>query len=256
MKALVLAAGYGTRLYPLTKNLAKPLVTVADKTILQHIIEKLEKIATIDEIFVTTNHTFFDQVERYLGRMKSSKKITVFNDGTTTNENRLGAVGDIHFTIERANINDDLLVIAGDNLFGFSLQEFISFFQEKGQSAIALRDLEHPDAVRKRFGVCILEGSQVIDFQEKPEEPKSTLAATACYLYHKDDLPLIRNAKREELGDAPGNLFKHVVENSGGHGFSFKEHWFDIGSHENLSIARKHYYDLHLNEKESKEITK
>ena len=242
MKALVLAGGYGTRLYPLTKNLAKPLVTVADKTILQHILEKLENITEIDEIYVVSNNRYYEQIKSYLQRMECTKPIAVINDGTNSNEDRLGAVGDIHFSIKEANIQDDLLVIAGDNLFGFELEDFVKFFKGKNKTILAMRDLNSVEAVREKFGVCILEGTKIVDFQEKPEEPKSTLAATACYLFSKDDIHLVGKLIEIGGGDSPGDLLKYVAEKSEAHGFTFHNHWFDIGSHENLNAARKVYY--------------
>ncbi len=246
MRALVLAAGYGTRLKPLTNNLAKPLVTVADKTILQHIIEKLEDIEEIDEIYVVSNNRYYEQIKDYLIRFTFSKRIAVLNDGTNTNEDRLGAVGDIHFAIKEANVDDDLLVINGDNLFGFSMQDFIDFSKKKNASAVALRDLKKAEAVRKKFGVCILEGSKIVDFQEKPEEPKSTLASTGCYFYPKKDLVLIDEYVRTSEAENTGELLKFISEKSEVHGFVFHKHWFDIGNHDNLYAARKVYYAKHI----------
>ena len=128
MKALILAAGYATRLYPLTENQPKPLLPIADKPILEHILLKIEKIAQLKEVIIITNDRFYPKFTDWVKTTKITLKIKILNDGTASNEDRLGAIGDIHFTIQQEKINENLLVIAGDNLFGFSLAEFVRFF--------------------------------------------------------------------------------------------------------------------------------
>tara|TARA_Y100000034_G_scaffold129472_1_gene186004 strand:+ start:140 stop:868 length:729 start_codon:yes stop_codon:yes gene_type:complete len=237
-----LAAGYATRLGELTKNKSKPLLEVANKPIVQHIADKVQQIPDIDEIFVVTNNKFYQDFLDWKNSYESSLKITIVNDNTVSNDDRLGAVGDIHFVIENMKVRDDLLVIAGDNLFGFSLPSFVDYFTEReNKSIVAFKDLQDPLKVKGRYGVGILHGSQVIDFEEKPQEPRSTLAATACYLFSRDDLYLVREVA-EDLGcDAPGNLVKHLATKSEMHGFVFTDHWFDIGSLDQLEEAGKLY---------------
>jgi len=241
MKALILAAGYATRLYPLTENIPKSLIKVGDKTIVEHILNKIEKIDIIDEIFLVTNNKFHQNFMGWFNNYKSNKKIKIINDKTLNNEDRLGAVGDINFVLKKENINDNLLVIAGDNLFGFSLITFLDFHKEKKSSVVAFHDLKDLMKVKGKYGVGILEGSRVVDFEEKPLVPRSSLASTACYLFSKRDLSLVSNLMNEERADNPGDLIKYLTRKSEVHGFVFDEHWFDVGSFESLDIARRSY---------------
>jgi len=241
MKALILAAGYATRLYPLTKDQPKPLIKVGDKTIVEHILAKIEKIDEIDEIFLVTNNKFYQHFVDWHDNYQSNKNIKIINDGTLSNEDRLGAVGDLNFVLKKENIKDDLLLIAGDNLFGFSLRDFINFNKDKKTSIVAFYDLKDLMKVKGKYGVGILNGSKVIDFEEKPLVPRSSLASTACYLFSRDDLNLVDVLINEKSADNPGDLIKYLTERSEVHGFVFDEHWFDVGSFESLDIARKKY---------------
>ena len=239
MKALVLAAGYATRLYPLTKDRPKPLLKVGDKAIVEHILEKIESLSEIDEVFIVTNDRFYQHFVNWQSNYTYSKKITLVNDGTLSNEDRLGAVGDLNYVINKESIDDDLLVIAGDNLFGFSLQKFMNTYN--GRSMVALRDLKDVEKVRNKHGVAVTEGSKVVQFQEKPAEPLSSLASTACYIFSSDDLLLVNSLVEQGIVDNPGDLIVSLVESSEIHGFVFDEHWFDIGSHESLKEAEEMY---------------
>ncbi len=245
MKALILAAGYATRLYPLTQNRPKPLLEVGGKAIIDHIVEKIAAVSEIDTIYVVTNTRFYSSFKEWSIHKKTSKLtklIKIINDGTCTNDDRLGAVGDIHFVINQENIDDDLLVIAGDNLFGFSLSDFVRFFYKQDRaSVVAFRDLKDPEKVRGKYGVGILEESKVIGFEEKPLQPQSTLASTACYLFNKQDLPLVEKSINQGKADNPGDLVRFLTKYSTVHGFVFTEHWFDIGSFESLEEAKRVY---------------
>ena len=241
IKVLVLAAGYATRLYPLTENTPKPLLKVGSKSIIEHILSKLETVKGADQVYVVTNDKFYPVFVDWSKRVKSPFKLKILNDGTKNNEDRLGAVGDIHFVVKQEKIKDDLLVIAGDNLFGFSLFDFIGFFKSKNSSVVAFHDLKDKDKVKGKYGVGILEGSKVVDFEEKPLMPKSGLASTACYFFKKSDLSHIHNLLKAGKADAPGNLIKYLAENSKVHAFVFDEHWFDVGTFESLEEAKKVY---------------
>ena len=156
MKTLILAAGYATRLYPLTENTPKPLLEVGNKKILEHIFAKLESVKGVSEVYIVTNHKFYPAFTDWAAGFKSPFKINILNDGTLSNEDRLGAVGDIHFTVQQEKINDDLLVIAGDNLFGFSLNDFSDFFKSKNSSVVAFHDLKNVEKVKSKYGVGML----------------------------------------------------------------------------------------------------
>ena len=241
IKALILAAGYATRLYPLTENQAKPLLEVGGKPIIEHILDNIKKVKVITEVLVVTNARFHHDFEVWLNHYNYPKKIKIINDGTINNTDRLGAVGDINFVLKEEEIKDDLLVIAGDNLFGFSLEKFISFYKQLNKSGVALFNIKDKEKIRKKLGVGILNGTKIIEFQEKPVEPKSTFAATACYYFVKNDLNLVKQAVEKGYADNSGDLIRYLVKTSEAHGYVFSEHWFDIGSPESLTAAKEVY---------------
>ncbi len=239
MKALVLAAGYATRLYPITEHTPKPLLKVGGKPIVEHILHKLKEVKEISAVFLVTNHRFYQSFRSWL--LQDWPEVQLINDGTLNNEDRLGAVGDLNFVLQEEEINDDLLVIAGDNLFGFSLKDLVKFFQDKRKSVVALHDLKEKEKVKKRYGVAQLESSKIIHFEEKPALPKSSLASTACYLFAKEDLPQVAKALQQGKADNPGDLIQWLVKNSEVQGFVFTEHWFDVGTPESLAEAENFY---------------
>lgn len=242
MKCIILCAGYGTRLYPLTIDKPKPLLDIDGKTLLDHIIDKIELIQEIDEIFIVANEKFYLQFIWWLNHYKGRKKIEIINDGTSANESRLGGIGDLALAIESKNIDDDIFAIAGDNLFFFDVKRFIDFFNDKKGIAVALYDVKSLDEAKK-FGVVALDSSlKIIDFEEKPEAPKSTLISTACYIFRKEDLQGIKDyMKTSNNKDGPGFLIKHFYPKKDVYGFVFNEPWFDIGSIEQYNAVRKMY---------------
>ncbi len=241
MKVIILAAGYATRLYPLTLNTPKPLLKVAGKTIVEHLIAKIEQIPDINQIYIVTNNKFYDHFQEWKNNFNSKISLKIVNDKTTCNEDRLGAVGDINFVVKNEKINNDLLVIAGDNLFDFSLVEYVNFYQNLNRSGVAFRDLKDKELIRNKFGVGVMAGTKIIDFEEKPAEPKSTLASTACYFFIKDDLKLIGELVNSGKVDNSGEMIKWLIEKSEAHAFVFNEQWFDIGGFEQLEEAEQFY---------------
>lgn len=173
MKCLVLAAGYATRLYPLTKNFPKPLLDVAGKTILDRLIDDLDTIDSIDEFIIVSNHKFIDIFEEWKLKCSCSKQITLLDDGSVCNEDRLGAVKDIAFAIEKLGVNDDLMVIAGDNLLDFSFRGFYEFFTQKNKTCI-MRHYEPEVEKLRKTGVAVIDDAdKVLKMQEKPHNPAS-----------------------------------------------------------------------------------
>ncbi len=242
MKVIILAAGYATRLYPLTLDTPKPLLNVAEKAIVEHILEKIESVKGVEKVFIVTNDKFYTSFMDWKRGYKERLQIDVINDGTKSNEDRLGAVGDIDFVLQSEQIEDDVMVVAGDNLFGFSLQGFVDdFINGGGKSLVALRDLKDKDKVKQKFGVAMVDDTKIINFEEKPEFPKSTLASTACYLFSKHDLQMIGRLRREGKADNSGDLVRWLVEHSEVRGFVFTEHWFDVGTLELLKEADEVY---------------
>ncbi|MDP3639595.1 MAG: nucleotidyltransferase family protein [Nanoarchaeota archaeon] len=246
MKVLILAAGYATRLYPLTKDTPKPLLPVAGKPIIEYIVEKMKDLYEVTEVYVVTNARFHEHFSRWLDHYSSGnpipKPLTLLNDGTRSNEDRLGAVGDIQFVVQRENVQEDLLVIAGDNLFGFSLRDFVAFYTENNRaSSVVLYDRQDKEAIKGRYGVAVLNESRIIDFEEKPQMPKSTLTSTACYLFNKEDLGLVAQALQHGKADNPGDFVRFLVQQSCMNGFVTNEPCFDVGTLESLQEAEELY---------------
>ena len=161
MKCLILAAGYATRLYPLTKDTPKPLLEIAGKSILERLLDKISVIDKIDHVYVVTNSRFAHAFNDWVGSYQYSKPITVIDDGTTSNENRLGAIGDIQYVLDQTGIADDLMILAGDNLFDFDLREFEQFFQEKNADVITAYEISDIE-LQRRVGIVELDSSAKI----------------------------------------------------------------------------------------------
>lgn len=232
MKCLILAAGYATRLYPLTENFPKPLLDVAGKSIIDWIIEDLESKCSISQYVIVSNHKFLSQFLSWKEKHPAGNKIVVLDDGSTENENRLGAVRDIAFAIREAAINEDLLVLAGDNLLDFSLQGFINYYKEKNATCV-MRHFEPEKAKLQRTGVATLdENGKILEMQEKPEEPKSNWAIPPFYLYKKQDLPEIINGVEKEVCnlDAPGSFICWLCTQTTVYAYEMPGKRYDIGN--------------------------
>lgn len=231
MKCVVIAAGYATRLGELTKNFPKPLLKIGSSTILGRMLDDIDAIDDITEHVIITNHKFAPIFEQWATEQHYSKKITIIDDGTSTNETRLGAVCDLLFAMEKLSIDDDMLVVAADNLLFFSFQEFVDFAKEKGTSCIMCH--EQPSIEKlQRTGVVELDGqNRVLGMEEKPEVPKSHWAVPPFYIYLKKDLELVRHSVENGCGkDAPGNLAHYMVEHAVMHAWPMSAGRFDIGS--------------------------
>ena len=213
MKCLILAAGYATRLYPLTENFPKPLLEVKGKTILDWLVDDIDSSGLVDQYVVISNHKFVGHFEKWASAKKQN--MAVLDDGTSTNETRLGAVQDIQFAIDSLKLDDDLLIIAGDNVLDFSLKTFIQYALQKKTSCI-MRYFEPKLERLKKSGVLVVENDGlVIGMQEKPQEPKSTWCCPPFYFIVKKDIPMVAKGIEEGCGtDAPGSfiawLYKKV----------------------------------------------
>jgi glucose-1-phosphate thymidylyltransferase len=242
MKCIILAAGYATRLYPLTKNKPKPLLDVAGKPILEHILEKVWKVTDINEVFIVTNDRFYPCFIEWKKGYRFTGKIHIVNDGTTANENRLGAIADLQFTIDNAGIDDEIMVLAGDNLFDFELYCFVEFYRTKASDCITVHEVN--DICRlKRTGVIEADEQwKVISFEEKPENPKTNLAVPPFYIYKKETLPLIKEYLIEGNNpDAPGNFIPWLIKKKDVYAFKFEGERYDIGTPESYETVIRLY---------------
>jgi glucose-1-phosphate thymidylyltransferase len=240
VKAIVLAAGYATRLYPLTLTVAKPLLPIGGRPMLDWILDRIRGVPEVDAVHVVTNHKFAGSFLRWAEAHEQRLPIHVHDDETTSEDDRLGAIGDIRFVIDNAGLErDDLLVIAGDNLFDFSLSDFVSFWRGKSEaSAVAVHDVGDRELASKMGIVALDENDRVLEFVEKPENPPSTLAATATYLYHRIHAPLVDTYLADgNAPDQPGRFFAWLHERAPVYGYRFEGDWADIGNPEQLLEA-------------------
>jgi glucose-1-phosphate thymidylyltransferase len=234
MRAIVLAAGYATRLRPLTDSIAKQLLPIGRRPMMDWVCDKVEEVT--DDIHVVTNSRFAGDFERWAGGRRG---VTVHDDRTSSNDDRLGAIGDIAFVLGRTGVDDDLLVIAGDNLFDSSLADLVSFWRGKGTaSAVAVYDCGDLELATHYGVVEVGEDERVVGFEEKPSEPRSTLIATATYVYHREHVPLVERYLEEgNAPDQPGRLIAWLYEREPVYGFRLAGPWYDVGNPDQLLEA-------------------
>ncbi|MBQ7793278.1 MAG: nucleotidyltransferase family protein [Clostridia bacterium] len=240
MDCILLAAGYATRLYPLTENMPKALLKLGSKTILDRVCEKIEELDEINNIYIVTNHRFAQQFEDWAKTYNGKKSVKVLDDGTTNNDNRLGAIGDIKFVLDSENITDEILVMASDNVFDFSLQDMMNLYHEKNTDVISAHYV--PDLVDLRqMGVLELDGdNRVISFVEKPAEPKSHWGVPPFYFYKKETVALIQQYLAEGNNpDAPGHLIPWLIERTPVYAYTFDVMTIDIGTPKTYAEAQK-----------------
>lgn len=241
MKLIVLGAGYATRLHPLTLNQPKPLLPVAGKPMIEHVLDNLKGIREIDHIYVVTNAKFADHFQRWAeeyAKKHAGAPITIINDQTTDDSNRLGAIGDIDLVLTEAQINDDIIVVAGDNLFSHSLATFGEFCVTKGLPVLAVYDVGDLEQIKKYNAIEINEAGHITFFEEKPAQPKSTLTGIALYYYPRSTLPLIRQYLAEGNNpDQPGRLVQWLYRRTAFCVWRVPGTWYDVGSHETLVEA-------------------
>lgn len=240
MKCLILAAGYATRLYPLTENFPKPLLEVGGKTILDWLVDDIDTAGLVDEYVVISNHKYTHHFTAWA--QKKNAKITVVDDGTSSNETRLGAVKDIQFAIAQLGLDDDMLVIAGDNVLDFSLTQFIRYAVEKNTSCI-MRYFEPSEQKLTKCGVVqIDENDRILDMAEKPAQPKSHWCCPPFYYYTRQDARLVAKGIESGCGtDAPGSYIAWLCTQTPVHAMEMPGKRYDVGNLESYEKIRKEY---------------
>lgn len=240
MKCIILAAGYATRLYPLTENFPKPLLEVGGKPILDWLIDDMSKTNFIDEYIIISNHKFASIFEEW-----SNGRYTILDDGTSSNETRLGAVKDIQFAIDQLHLDDDLLIMAGDNLLDFSLSGFINFAKEK-QATCVMRYYEADEARLHKTGVAEIDAEGLIlSMEEKPAEPKSHWCVPAFYCYTREDARLIKKGIEAGCGtDAPGSFIAWLSKQIKVYSYEMPGHRYDIGNLASYEQVKQTYMGI------------
>ena len=240
MKCLILAAGYATRLYPLTENFPKPLLAVGEKTILDWLVDDIDTANIVDEYIVISNHKFANHFENWA--KTKMQKITVVDDGTDTNETRLGAVKDIQFAIESLNLDDDMIVIAGDNVLDFSLTKFIMYAKEK-QASCVMRYYEPEDKKLLKSGVVVIdESDKILSMTEKSPTPASHWCCPPFYYYTGEDAKLVKKGIDSGCGtDAPGSYIAWLCKQTTVYAMEMPGKRYDIGNLESYENVKAEY---------------
>jgi len=243
MKLIILAAGYATRLYPLTLNQPKPLLDVAGKPMLEHVMDNIRTIKQIDHAYVVTNAKFAEHFQTWSDHYQRPDlhfNFTIVNDGSTDDTNKLGAIGDTHLVLTKYGIDDDVMLVGGDNLFSEDLFAFGEFCRETSEPVLAVYDVGDLDEIRKYNAIEIDPDGRITFFEEKPAQPKSTLTGIALYYYPHVSLPMIRQYISEGNNpDQPGRLVQWMYQRVPFYTWKVPGLWFDVGSKETLEEANR-----------------
>ena len=240
MICILLCAGYATRLYPLTQNFPKPLLKVGDKTIVDHILCDLEDIPQITGYVIISNHKFIDHFKKWESEQAYKKPITILDDGSTDNDNRLGAVNDIKFAVESLNITQDVLVVAGDNVLDFSLKSFVEFAIDKNAPCVMCSEENDLQKQRKTAIITRADDGLITSYEEKPKEPKGNLAVPPFYYYRAQDVAMIDSAITEGCNtDAPGSFAAWISTKTPTYALTIPGKRYDIGDMASYELAQK-----------------
>jgi glucose-1-phosphate thymidylyltransferase len=234
MKAIILAAGFAKRLYPLTKNFPKPLLKIKGKPLVDEIVKKIQEIKEVDQILLVTNNKFYDF---FIDWKNEDNFIKIINDGVDEESKKRGAIGDLVFTLESEKIDEDILVIAGDAFFTFSLKEPYNLFKKSNKDLTVFQDLKDKDSA-KDFGVAVISENKILDFQEKPLNPKSTICSVPIYFYRKETLKLIKEFdKKTSISDQPGLFLQDLYKRVPIYAYLAQGKWIDVGSKKSFEEA-------------------
>lgn len=238
MTCIVLAAGYATRMYPLTLNFPKPLLEIGGKRIIDWLLDDMES-SGVDRTVVISNHKFIDQFSSWA---RTRRNTIVIDDGSIDNDHRLGAVKDIEFAIESLNLDDDLIILAGDNVLDFSFKKFIEYGKAKGTTCIMRHYQPSIEKLRKTGVVVVDENDRVLSMEEKPQSPKSNWAVPPFYFYTREDSKMIKEGIAAGCGtDAPGSFISWLVTKRPVHAYEMPGHRYDVGSIEGYEKIKAEY---------------
>ena len=243
MKVIILAAGYATRLYPLTLTQPKPLLPVAGKPMVDHVLDNLTSISGIDRVYIVTNAKFASHFQKWADDYRAKKArldFTIVNDGSTDDSNKLGAIGDLHLVITREKVDDDIIVVAGDNLFSENLGDFGKFARQKNAPVLAVYDVGNLEEIKKYNAITMDGDGKITFFEEKPKQPKSTITGIALYYYPRATVPQIKQYIAEGNNpDQPGRLVQWLYPRTPVYTWRVPGIWYDIGSKEALEEANR-----------------
>lgn len=242
MKCILLCAGYATRLFPLTENFPKALLEVGGQTILDYILKGVNEVKEVDQIYVITNDRYYNHFLSWKEEKNNIIPIEVINDYTKSNDDRLGAIGDIWYTISQKNIDDDLLIIAGDNLFNYSLADAVDYFKDIKNAVVCSKPSDDKEFLKSVAIAKLDDNNKIIELIEKPENPESNIVVYATYLYPKNVIPLIKQYLDEgNKPDAPGYFLQYLYKIQDVYAYNFNGNCFDVGTHESLKLANDLY---------------
>jgi len=243
MKVIILAAGYATRLYPLTLTQPKPLLPVAGKPMIEYVLDNLAPIGGLDRIYVVTNRKFASHFQHWSDGYRAAKAkldFVIVNDDSTDDTNKLGAIGDLHLVLTRERLDDDIIVVAGDNLFSEKLTDFGRFCREKNAPVLAVYDVKDLEQIKKYNAITLAADGRITFFEEKPKKPSSTVTGIALYFYPRSTLALIKQYVAEGNNpDQPGRLIQWLYPRVPVYTWMVPGLWYDIGSKETLEEANR-----------------
>ena len=245
MDVLILAAGYGTRLYPLTRSMPKALLDINGKPILEYILKGVGNIPAVEDIYIVTNGKFYEKFEEWNKNYDSKREIVLINNGTTDDENKLGAIRDMQLSINERKIDSDLLIVAGDNIFEFDLRSFYDFYKKKNSFCVGLFKVKEPALVSKYSNVKLDKEERITDFVEKPSKALSDLIAICLYIFPQKGFHLIQKyIEKGNNPDAPGYFIQWLVKREKVYGFGFEGKWLDIGDINSYNKAKEEFRSI------------
>ncbi|MCL2854232.1 MAG: nucleotidyltransferase family protein [Defluviitaleaceae bacterium] len=245
MKAIILAAGYATRLYPLTKDKPKPLLPIGGKPLLNYIMEQLERLDEVDQVSIVANHRFAEHFRVWAKGFATNKKITVLDDGSVCNDTRRGAIGGIVFAMDEMGIDEETIILCGDNLFTFNLRDYLDFYKKVGGDCVCAKEIDDREKLKSFAVAQINQNNVVVDFVEKPLVPKSNLAVFGTYIYTRDTMAMFRQyLSGGGNPDAPGNFPMWLYKQKPLYCYTFEGECFDIGTPEAYEEINKIIHKL------------